>query len=114
MRGKTHSREASYSGFYTPSRVFKAERPKQAHAQGNNTHSRNTQSYCKQYPEHTWQSTNNCKNHTRYFKYQRCLILALVGGSSYETIELILFILGSWLVLAVDSFIFWLLASGET
>jgi hypothetical protein len=33
--------------------VFKAERPKQAQAQGNNTHSRNAQDNCKHYQEHT-------------------------------------------------------------
>jgi hypothetical protein len=36
------------------------------------------------------------------------------GGSSYEKIELILFILGSWLVIVVYSFIYLLLASVET
>jgi hypothetical protein len=49
----------------------------------------------------------------RYFKYQQRLILAVVGSSSYETNEPILFILESWLVIVVDSFICLTFASVE-
>jgi hypothetical protein len=59
-------------------------------------------------------NNNNFRNHTRYFKYQRRLILTVVGRSSYETNELILFILGVRLVIVVDSFIFLTFASSET
>jgi hypothetical protein len=110
MRGKTHSRGASYSGFYTPEGFFKGREAKNKHKHHVTSH---TQGNCRQYLGHTRQSTNNCKNHTRYFKYQRRLILAVVGSSSYETNELILFILGSWLVIVVDSFICLTLTSVE-
>jgi hypothetical protein len=53
---------------------------KQARAQGNNTHSRNTHK----------QLSNNHYKHRRYFRYQERLILTVFGGSSTKTIELVL------------------------
>jgi hypothetical protein len=83
---------------------FREVRPKgqkQAQAQGSSTHSRNTHK----------QPSNNHIQHRRYFRYQERLLLAVFGGSSTKTIELILFILGSWLVIDVDAFFLLSLAS---
>jgi hypothetical protein len=86
--------------------VLRPRGQKQAQSQGNSTHSRNTPSNCRQYPEHTRKSTNNCKNHARYFKYQRCL-------TTRDILRLVLFILGSWLVTDVDAFFLLTLASSN-
>jgi hypothetical protein len=86
---------------------FREVRPKvqkQARAQGNNTHSKNTHK----------QPSNHHNKHRRYFRYQERLILAVFGGSSTKTIELVLFILEVRLIVVVDSFIFWFLATAET
>jgi diacylglycerol kinase len=69
-----------------------------------NTHSRNTQDNRKHYQEHTRQTTNTCRGHTRHSKYQRCL-------TTRNILRLVLFILGSWLVTDVDAFFLLTLAS---
>jgi hypothetical protein len=91
MGGKTNFREVRPKG------------QKQAQAQGSSTHSRNTHK----------QPSNNHIQHRRYLRYQERLILTVFVGSSTKTIELILFILGSWLVIDVDAFFLLTLAFVE-
>jgi hypothetical protein len=74
--------------------VFKAERPKQAQAQSNNTHTQEAHKV----------TANNIKD-----TYQ----LAILRVSSIKAIELVLFFLGSWLVITVEVFIFLDTASVE-
>jgi hypothetical protein len=93
---------------------FMDERTKQAQEEGKNTHSRSTHVTANNIKNTQGNQQTIARIHMRYFKYQRHLILVVVGGSSYETIELILFILGSWLVLVLDSFLFLMLAPAET
>jgi hypothetical protein len=106
IRAETHFREVSLSRVLHIRGVLRPRGQKQAQSQGNSTHSRNTPSNCRQYPEHTRKSTNNCKNHARYFKYQRCL-------ATRDILRLVLFILGSWLVTDVDAFFSLTLASSN-
>jgi hypothetical protein len=96
---ETHFREVFVFGVLQARGVCKAERPSQSWAQGTTHIQEAHKTTAKHYQEYTRQTTNNCTNHTRYFKYQRCL-------TTRDVLGLVLFILGSWLAIVVEVFIF--------